>query len=294
MRVVPILMYHEIATRSQTASRLAVPPGVFAAQLAFLHAEGFTTLTASALAAAVTDGTAARGTVAGGAVAGGAVAGGAVAGGGPVGRAGFPARPVVLTFDDGFADFHREALPLLQHYGFTATLFVTTGWIHDAGPYAAGRMPGRMLSWSQILEAADSGVEVGAHSHRHPQLDQLADADLRRELRSSMALLEDRLGRAVPGMAYPFGYSNARVRRVAAAVGHRYACVVANVPGGPAWEPFALPRLTIRRSTRPDLFAQIMCGRSPHLIFIKDRTLTKAWAGVRRSRAVLRGVSRNA
>ena len=85
-----------------------------------------------------------------------------------------PERPVVLTFDDGFADFHRAALPLLRRYGFTATVFVTTGWIADAGRHAAGRSPGRMLCWSQIREAAAAGVEIGAHSHRHPQLDQIA------------------------------------------------------------------------------------------------------------------------
>ena len=94
-----------------------------------------------------------------------------------------PPRPVVLTFDDGFADFHDRALPLLARYGFTATVFVTTGWIADSGaPDAAHRRPGRMLSWSQIAEAAATGVEIGAHSHGHPELDLLAAESLRREL----------------------------------------------------------------------------------------------------------------
>jgi peptidoglycan/xylan/chitin deacetylase (PgdA/CDA1 family) len=159
---VPILMYHEIAARPETASRLAVPPAAFAAQLAYLHDAGFSTVTFADAAAALA---------------------------GETDR--LPARPVVLTFDDGFADFHREALPLLQRYGFTATVFVTTGWIADAGAYKAGRGPGQMLCWNQIREAAGAGVEIGAHSHGHPQLDQIAPGQLHNELAISKALLED-------------------------------------------------------------------------------------------------------
>ena len=263
--VAPILMYHQIAASSEATSRLAVPPDAFAAQLAHLHDEGFTTLTASAAAAAVSA---------------------------DAGR--LPDRPVVLTFDDGFADFHRAALPLLRKYGFTATVFVTTGWVQDAGTHSAGRRPGRMLSWSQILEAADAGVEIGAHSHRHPQLDQIAGPDLRRELHGSKALLEDRLGRAVPGLAYPFGYSNARVRGAVQEAGHEYACAVGNMIVGPASDPFALPRLTIRRSTRLRAFGQVVRGRGLPVIYLTDHSLTKGWAMVRRTRALLGGVSQRA
>ncbi len=262
--VAPILMYHEIAGLAETTSRLAVPPDAFAAQLAHLHEAGFTTLTASALAAAASGGTAA-----------------------------LPDRPVVLTFDDGYADFHREVLPLLHKYDFTATVFVTTGWIQDAGRRSAGRRPGQMLTWNQIREAADAGVEIAAHSHRHPELDQLADADLRRELHDSKALLEDRLGREVPGMAYPFGYSNARVRGAVRAAGHQYACAVGNTIAGPPWDPFAVPRLTIKRATGARAFDQIVHGQRLPMIFMKDRSLTAGWAMVRRTRARL-GVSRNA
>ena len=119
-------------------------------------------------------------------------------------------------------------------YGFTATVFVTTGWIADAGPHAAGRRPGQMLCWNQIREAAAAGVEIGAHSHAHPQLDQITPSQLQDELAVSKALLEDGIGRAVPSLAYPFGYSNARVRQAARATGYRHACAVANAWPGPA------------------------------------------------------------
>jgi peptidoglycan/xylan/chitin deacetylase (PgdA/CDA1 family) len=259
---VPILMYHEIADRTETASRLAVSPDAFAGQLARLHAGGFTTLTARELATALAGGTDA-----------------------------LPPKPVVLTFDDGFADFHSRALPLLRRYGFTATVFVTTGWICDAAQQdAAGPRPGQMLSWSQIAEAAAAGVEIAAHSHAHPELDQLAADRLHRELDRSKALLEDRLAAAVPGLAYPFGYSSATVRRAAREAGYRYACAVANTTVGQRWDSMALPRLTIRQSTSPETFDQIAAGRVP-LTFVKDWTLAKGWSAVRRARGFMGGAS---
>jgi peptidoglycan/xylan/chitin deacetylase (PgdA/CDA1 family) len=260
---VPILMYHEIAGPAETDSHLAVPPGNFASQLAYLHDAGFQTITAGTLAESMNGG-----------------------------AAQLPERAVVLTFDDGFEDFYRQALPLLVRYGFTASLYVTTGWVQDAGPLAAGERPGRMLCWSQVAEAAGAGIEIGAHSRLHPQLDQLPRQQLREELRVSKAQLEDRLGQAVPGLAYPFGYSSAAVRDEARAAGHGYACAVGNTLPGPGSDPLALPRLTVRRSTTLPTYQSITQSRNIPMIFLKDRALTKGYAMVRRTRAALGQVRR--
>ena len=260
---VPILMYHEVADRPATASPLAVPPAAFAAQLAVLADAGFAPVTASALA-------------------------GAIAGGTPL-----PPRPVVITFDDGYADFHTTALPLLAAHGFAATVFVTPGWIRDAGPAARPR-PGPMLSWQQVVEAAGAGVEIGAHSLTHPQLDQLHEAGLNRELRMSKSVLEDRLAGPVTGMAYPFGYSSARVRRAVRAAGYRYACAVTNRVAVAAPDLFALPRLTVQRSTSLRTFQRIVRSERLLLIYARERSLTRGYAMVRRTRAVLCGMSRAA
>jgi peptidoglycan/xylan/chitin deacetylase (PgdA/CDA1 family) len=247
-------MYHEIAEPADTTSHLAVSPAVFAEQLAYLHEEQFKTITVAELSAALMGG-----------------------------MEKFPERPVVLTFDDGYEDFHSQAMPLLERYGFTATVFVTTGWIRDAGPPLAGRRPGQMLSWSQIAEAAHGGIEIGAHSHQHPQLDQLPERLLREELYTCKAQLEDKLGSAVTGLAYPFGYSDARVRQVARDAGHSYGCAVSNRVLNSTSDLFALPRLTIRRSVAIPAFQQIVRGRVPMTLW-KDRALTKGWAMVRRTR----------
>lgn len=251
-------MYHEIACRKDSSSRLAVHPASFAMQLKYLHEVGFTALTVSEVVSALAGDIAL-----------------------------LPERPVAITFDDGFADFHRDALPLLHQYGFTATVFITTGWIDGAGPTAVGRRPGRMLCWNQIREAAASGIEIGSHSHSHPQLDQTTLRNLREELRKSKALLEDELGSEVHGLAYPFGYSNARVRRVARETSYAHACAVANVIATSEKDLFAIPRLTIRRSTRPATFEILVQGQRQAATLLKDRSLTKGWAVVRRTRAVL-------
>ena len=130
-----------------------------------------------------------------------------------------PKRPVVLTFDDGYADFGREVWPILRRYEFPATVFVTSGWISDAGPHAAGTPLDRMLSWAQIRELAAANIEIGAHSHSHPELDQLSGAALCRELGDSRALLEEGIGAPVRTLAYPYGYSSKRVRLAARAAG---------------------------------------------------------------------------
>jgi peptidoglycan/xylan/chitin deacetylase (PgdA/CDA1 family) len=156
---VPVLMYHEIADISATQDPFAVSPRVFAEQLAYLREAGFTTLTAGALSAIVAHG-----------------------------EGDLPARPVVLTFDDGYGDFYTQALPLLRQHGFTATVFQTTGWVGKEDEAK------RMLNWQELAESEQAGIEIGAHTCTHPQLDQLPEDLLREELYASKSLLEDWTG----------------------------------------------------------------------------------------------------
>jgi peptidoglycan/xylan/chitin deacetylase (PgdA/CDA1 family) len=255
---VPVLMYHEIADPAETGSRLSVTPAAFAAQLGYLRSAGFTTVTAGELSARLT-----------------------------AGRGPLPARPVVLTFDDGYEDFHRRVLPLLRQHGFTATLFVTTGWTQDVGRWSTG--PGRMLNRTQLAEAAAAGVEIGSHTRWHPALDQLPRQAVHEELLTSKQWLEDELGAPVPGLAYPFGYSSAGVREVAGEAGYGYAYAVGNQLTGPASDRFARPRLTVRRATTMPEFRRLTAGHAtPRLL--EDRALTKGWSVVRRARATVNAI----
>lgn len=254
---VPVLMYHEITTSPFGSARLAVSPKSFTDQIGYLHDAGFASVTAGDVAAAA------------------------------AGEQELPPRPIALTFDDGFADFHNVALPVLQKYGFTATVFVTTGWIRDAH-HRSSSAPGPMLSWSQLSDLVGTGIEVAAHSHQHPQLDQLVSSAAREELTTSKHVLEDRLAMAIPGMAYPFGYYNAKVRRLAEDVGYSYAYAVENCSFGkkPA-DKYALPRLTVCRSTRMRAYQQISDCSNLRLIFLRDRCLTRCWAVARRTRSAI-------
>ncbi|HET7016513.1 MAG TPA: polysaccharide deacetylase family protein [Streptosporangiaceae bacterium] len=256
-RCVPILMYHEITAEPVLTGRLAVPPDTFAQQLGYLKAAGYHTLTAGQFANAL------------------------------AWKAPLPAKPVVLTFDDGFADFYYTALPLMQRLGLVGTLFVTSGWTGASGGYLNEHSPPGMLTGEQIREIAAAGIEIGAHSVTHPELDQISAGSLRQELVGGKQALEDLLGAPVPGLAYPFGYSSKAVRDSAAATGYEYACAVGNRLASTGADRFALPRLTIGRSTRPHSFARAVAAEQLPAEFARLRMMTAGWSTVRFTRSAL-------
>ncbi|MEU6552414.1 polysaccharide deacetylase family protein [Streptomyces sp. NPDC046915] len=259
---VPILMYHSVATAPNDATRdLSVAPEAFAAQMAMAGDLGLTPVGTAELAASWRSGR-------------------------PL-----PARPVLITFDDGYEGVHRHALPVLAKHGFTATLFVSTGWIR--GAYDTGGGLDTMLDWDQVRELADAGVEIGGHSHTHPQLDQLDDDTLRSELVRCKEIVAGELGTVPASFAYPYGYSSRRVRRAVRAAGFAQALAVGNALARRRQGPYALRRVTVRRGTDAEEFARLLEGRSIARTFARDRALTKGYAVVRRARQVRRKASRS-
>lgn len=262
---IPILMYHSVSEHPTPATAgLSVRPADLAAQLDLIAERGFTPIHVSTLLrhgrlAAAEDTP-------------------------ETDLPDLPARPIVLTFDDGYEDFHSQALPLLERRGMTASLFVTTGWLRDAGSTRAGRPLARMLAWGQVEEIATGGVEIGDHGHSHAPLDQLGRAALAAEILQCKHLLEDHLNRAGEVFCYPYGYSSARVRSAVREAGYTGACAVANALAAPRQGPYALARVTIRRTTTLAAFDQAVRGVSLQRLYRRDRALTKGYAVVRRSR----------
>ncbi|MBQ0829891.1 polysaccharide deacetylase family protein [Streptomyces tagetis] len=250
---VPVLMYHAVAADPKDATRdLSVTPGAFAAQMALIADRGLTPVTTATLAAAWR-------------------------GEGPL-----PKRPVLITFDDGYEGVHRHALPVLAAHGFPATVFVTTGWLR--GPYDTGGALDTMLDWGQARELAAAGVEIGGHSHTHPQLDQLGDGRLRFELIHGKEIIADQVGTVPVSFAYPYGYSDRRVRRAVRETGYAQALAVGNALSRRRQGPYALRRVTVRRATGPEAFARLVEGRALTRAYARDRALTKGYAVVRGAR----------
>jgi peptidoglycan/xylan/chitin deacetylase (PgdA/CDA1 family) len=212
----PILLYHSISPDPPGwIAPFAVSPAAFAAQLDAVIASGRQPLTVSRYAD------------------------------GLCGRAPLPPRPVLITVDDGFADFAEFALPALAERNLPATLYVTTGALAGRGGDSA--LPAAaMLRGTDLPGLEAAGVEIGAHSHTHRQLDLLPGREVTAELTRSRNLLAEVLGHTVRSFAYPHGYWRARVRRLVGAAGFDSACAVGEALSSAREHRLALSRLMVR------------------------------------------------
>lgn len=256
MTLVPILLYHGVTDDPSTGmASFTVRPAAFRAHLDMMMEMGCTALTIPELAECV---------------------------GRP--RPSLPHRPVAITFDDGWADTAAAGSELSLR-GLKSTLYVTTGMLAPPrpGPEPASSMA-PALAWSQLAELAVSGMEIGGHSHTHPQLDTLHPDAAAQEINGCKAMLEDELGRAVTTFAYPHGYSDRRVRSIVAAAGYRSACGVRNALSSTGDDVFTLARLTVMAATTHEQVASWLDGSGAPVARPREKLRTTLWRSYRRAR----------
>ncbi|WP_051171433.1 polysaccharide deacetylase family protein [Sporomusa ovata] len=128
-----------------------------------------------------------------------------------------PNKPILITFDDGYEDNYQVAYPILQKYHFKATIFLITDF---AGKYS------RYLTWQQIREMSDNGINFESHTLSHIILPKASDEEVYAQLVNSKKALEWRLGKKVEYLAYPGGKCDQRIIQLAKEAGYRAAFTV--------------------------------------------------------------------
>jgi peptidoglycan/xylan/chitin deacetylase (PgdA/CDA1 family) len=167
---VPILLYHYIRVppprkKDPIGYGLSVAPRTFSAQMDWLGAHGYHTVTFQDLRLYWRR------------------------------VAPLPAKPVIVTLDDGYQDLYTTAFPILAAHGFVAVAYIVTGFVGEEG----------YVTRDQVLEMDRYGIEIGAHTVNHVDLARASGPWLTYQLAQSKAWLEKLVGHPVPDMAYPSG-----------------------------------------------------------------------------------------
>ena len=209
---IPVLMYHRIGSY---ASRYQVTQTAFAQQLNWLRANGYTVVSINRVYNYMYSG------------------------------GSLPAKPVVITFDDGTAG-QWNAVRELNARGMKGTFFVMGG--------------GNELTWYQLRQMVAQGHEIGSHAMSHPFLTRLSDTQLRYEVYESKRRLEANLGVRMRYFAYPFGDVDSRVINAVAAAGYRGGI---HAWGGSYWTPtkrWVEPRMEVSGYLTLSQFAAFVRG----------------------------------
>jgi peptidoglycan/xylan/chitin deacetylase (PgdA/CDA1 family) len=168
----PILMYHYVSDLPEDADEvrtdLTISPALFHAHMDALFYQGYTPVSLYDLDNALLTGMS------------------------------LPAKPVVLTFDDGYIDHYTNVFPVLKQYDFTATFFVITGTADAADPVH--------LSWAQISEMSAAGMDMEPHTKTHADLRSRDYDFLVYQMLGSIESLQAYTGKTPHMFSYPIGH----------------------------------------------------------------------------------------
>jgi len=235
---VPILMYHSISDDPEPTRgdyyKTCTSPARFRENMQILQDEGFVTTDL----ASVLNGGDREGEIA-------------------------PSRRVVITFDDGFDDFCIEAWPVLQEFGFAATMFLPTDFIGDERREFLG-LP--CMTWSDVRDMKEQGVSFGSHTQSHPKLIELDQELLVAELTESRQVIQSQLGDTIDTFAHPYAFPATnrryvdRFRNAARNAGYK-ACVTTAIGRFRSTDdPLTIKRLPVNNADDADLFRAKILG----------------------------------
>lgn len=227
---IPILLYHSVGhTASPAYRRWCIDPSLFDEHLSALRSVGYDCLTVSGLIDAIDAGT-------------------------------MPQRPMLVTFDDGRADYADHAIPSLETHGISSTMYVVSSHVGGTSEWLG--IPGEsnqpMLTWQDLSDVSAAGHEIGSHSQTHPQLDVIGSARAAAEIVQSRRVLEHGLGTIVRSFAYPHGHHGRREIAAVREAGYDSSCAVADRWSWIGQDRYALSRLIVDGGTSTeDLMARL-------------------------------------
>jgi len=228
----PILMYHRVAPEGKEATaRWRLHPEAFEEQLSYLREAGYTSIDFEQWRVASDR------------------------------RYPIPSNSVMITFDDGYADFLDHAQPLLAKYDFQAMVFVVTDLVGGSNRWDErfGEEL-ELMDWSQLRALRDSGLQIGSHSSGHRPLVSLSASELAADLCRSRVRFHENLGFPVRSVCYPYGLHDASVRSIAAGCGFHYGVTTNEWHASFGEDLLMLPRLEVRGTEGFDEFKAKLSG----------------------------------
>jgi len=193
---VPILYYHRV--KDNISPRLGVSPKVFESQIEYLRRKNYRSVSFEELEKHILFGQS------------------------------LPPHPVIISFDDGYADFFTHAYPILKRFGFTATVFLVSDYIGKRSEWEGLKECeiSPLLTRENIYRMLADGFHFGSHGRSHKKLTILPGEEARTEIEKSKEDLETLLQRPVRSFSYPYGDFNKKVVEIAERAGFSAARTV--------------------------------------------------------------------
>jgi peptidoglycan/xylan/chitin deacetylase (PgdA/CDA1 family) len=176
MSVVPIFLYHQIdqLPPEKNPIGMATAPHHFEAQMRYLHENGYRSIALKELLDAYHT------------------------------KRTFAPKTFVITFDDGYLDNYATAFPIMQQYGFTATIFLVADLVGKHTDWEGQREPYTLMSWQHVDEMRRHGFDFGSHTRTHINLKKADVAIAKNEIVTSRQIIQDKTGASVYALAYPY------------------------------------------------------------------------------------------
>jgi peptidoglycan/xylan/chitin deacetylase (PgdA/CDA1 family) len=181
---------------------------------------------------------------------------------------------VAITFDDGYASVHDQALPELAAVGATATVYLNTGWIRDDAPRSSqpqlGHYPGEsFMRWAQAEALTEAGWTLGSHGVDHLDLTRESPNTCRDQLVRSHDEIARRTGRECTHFAYTWGRSTPQLRSLVSQCGYSYAAGGLHGPVRSNFDPLEIPRINVKRDYSLDDFKAVVLGDWDYLRWVQ-------------------------